>query len=219
MAKQKILCLHSFLGSPQDYDFLKEKYDVIAPDLTQLVALDFEQLYQRLFECGYLSPEIPIIGYSFGSRLGSRLFNKMKQKPILVCLAGHLGIKSLTEKKIRNDFELDMMKRISESSSEVFLEFWNQLRLFANDNELNGIHYGNAALFFKNYGLSTQPFLKDKLLAHKEKCFFYYGLNDKKYCEYAKKELGDFDTVYLEHIGHRIISHHAVILSILGERI
>lgn len=207
----RLLCLHGFLGRPSDFDFLKNEFDVIAPNLNEYVHLGIEELYQS-FKDKYLQKDTHILGYSFGARLGCQLYLKMKVDTKLVCLGGHLGIENESELNDRLNFETNIVKQLSSNSHSSFLDQWNKYDLFSSDADLINPNFLNAKLFFELYGLSIQPYMKNDLLELKENIHFFYGNNDVKYRDYALNELAGFDIEILDGVGHRILQHPEIVL-------
>jgi len=214
----KILCLHGFLGRPEDFDFLKNDYDIIAPDLSQYVHLSFEELLE-LFKAKYLFDSMNILGYSFGARLACRLFLNMDYRGKLICLGGHAGINLSSLREDRLQFENEMIADLEKLKPSQFLVQWNSYGIFKYDKPINSGNFNNAQLFFKNYGLSKQPYLKDLLMDCKRKVFFYYGAKDEKYTDYANQNLLGLNVKIIPELGHRIIHHHNCIKQILREKL
>ena len=218
--KCKILAFHGFLGSPQDFDFLKSDFEVYTPDLNEYVHLPFDGLKAKL-EHHFPIHECHLLGYSFGSRLALRLFdsfNISSQK--IFCLAGHMGLASKILVHKRVPFELKMIKLLQKNKPEEFLEYWNQLDLFKDDTPYSLEKEFNpliSSLYFENYSLSKQPYLKPKLIKRKESIKLIYGDLDIKYKTYALEELSDFELEFLKDKGHRLISHYADIVPLLKE--
>lgn len=221
----KLLCLHGFLGHSSDFDFLKDQYEILALDLSAYVQFDFETLYESITENIKLG-EFHILGYSFGARLAARIYARyvfdnqlypsmVKNK--LICFAGHFGLENNKEKEERKIIELRMMEKIQNLNESEFLNYWNKLEIFQNDEKLETIHFENAQFYFLNYALSNQPCLKSKLLPYREHIHIYYGLNDGKYADYARMELSEFNLNFLPHTGHRILKNKDKILKLLGE--
>ncbi len=218
MEKMKILCLHGFLGGPSDFDFLKDEYELITPDLNQYVHLDFKGLYSKIMKDFNLIPaQTVILGYSFGARLGLRFLYQCNDFNRIICLAGHMGLNDDNHKRERALFEtsiIDKMKTVSEAD---FLREWNQYDIFKGDT-IDSVRYSSKSIYyFLNYGLSKQPFLKEELLPLRHKIQFYYGELDAKYCEYAKNNLNQYRFQLLPGIGHRIIHQHQLVKDILHE--
>jgi hypothetical protein len=206
----KILCLHGFLGTPENFDFLKESYQIKALNLCDFVHLGFDELFEQLQNFGVFEGVDAILGYSFGARLGLR-FKVLKQMRIpLFCIGGHLGLRESEDILKRKKFEDNMIKKICSFTEEEFLGYWNSLDLFSSDKPLNSINMKNADLFFKNYGLSSQEYLFDLLNTRKD-IYFLYGGNDSKYSSYARTKLNGFELEIVPNVGHRALAHHDVI--------
>jgi len=148
----RILCLHGFLGRASDFDFLKKDYEVIAPELSEYVSMQFDELLSSFREC-YLNEVDIILGYSFGARLGSRLIFETKLDIPMICLAGHGGLKTSSEKKERIKFEKEIIKKLGEQTETEFLRDWNNYGIFSHDQPVIDGNFKNAVLYFKNYGL------------------------------------------------------------------
>ena len=216
----KILCLHGFMGSERDFDFLNEKFDVIAPSLNHLVCLSFEDLAVYIDNLVKDYDEVMILGYSFGARLGLRLFkhNPSKYKKV-ICLGGHLGLESQAEREERRRIEEDFKFQLKYFSKDEFIKFWNELELFQYDKNLE-VNYGPKLIYyFENYGLMNQPYLKNEIINYRDKIHFYYGELDTKYCEYAKNNLEGFNVQFIPNRGHRLIHDHQLVASLLGDSI
>ena len=200
----------------RDFDYLKDDYEVYGPDLSSYVTDHFDILVDKFMSEGYLAPDINILGYSFGARLGARLFHEFPLKK-LISLAGHLGISHREERSQRLILENKFQSKILASTEEEFLEYWNKLTLFQNDKQLKEINYSNAVYYFQNYGLSMQPYLAEKLLTKRDRIFFAYGEKDHKYCLYAENNLEKYNVRYLSGCGHRIIANQCEVKSLLSE--
>ncbi len=209
-----ILCLHGFLGQPADFDFLKAKYKVVAPNLNDYVELDFEQLSLK-FEELYLTikPSL-ILGYSFGARLALRLMSQLNLSCELICLAGHMG---LTPHEISDRIQIEeqMVKKLTSYTEADFLNYWNGLELFKHDGPLVNPNMDKAVCYLKNYCLSKQPHLKNNLLTKSKQIRIYYGELDTKYTDYATSELKDFNFHILPGLGHRLLHHPEEIIAIV----
>lgn len=206
--KVKILALHGFLGFPEDFSFLENDFDLIPLDLSEYVIKSYEEILNEVKNISNLDL---ILGYSFGSRLGARLFLDLKISNCdlkFMGLAGHLGIRDKELLAERMKIENAFVKKIESLSDEEFLDYWNGLELFSRDKKLKKAKLKNAKDFFLNYPLSKQPYLRDELLKYSKSILFIYGEDDFKYCDYAKKHLSQFNVNYLQNSGHRVIQHH-----------
>ena len=215
MTANKIIALHGFLGSPNDFDFLKKDFDIDAPNLLEYVQNDFDILAEKI-----ITEPCHILGYSFGARLGARLkikYPNMVKKCFL--LSGHMGLKTSTERESRVEFENSMIQKLSELSSADFLRFWNGLDLFTFDEPLQGdYHLKDWVSFFEKYGLSKQAYLLDDLLKFKSDIFFGYGKQDLKYKNYANYELNDFFVKFFDG-GHRVLRNEEAVVQTLKDNL
>jgi pimeloyl-ACP methyl ester carboxylesterase len=221
MANKKLLCLHGFLGCPKQFDFLRSEFDVHSPDLRDYVSLSYDEIVEKLYQEHPGFNKMNVLGYSFGSRLGARLFVTEKVEGKFIGLAGHAGMKTDEERARRLVFEESMVQKLNELSNSEFLLEWNSYDIFSHDEplDINLVDFNNADLFFKNYGLSKQPYLYPELLKRKEAVFYYYGAKDDKYVNYATEELKKLNVIILNEKGHRLISSHSEILNICRTQI
>lgn len=213
----KILSLHGFLGYPEDFDFLVEDFDLISLNLSEFVNRTYEDIYHFVKEIPNLDL---IIGYSFGSRLGARLFSDLKHiNPELkfIGLAGHLGIANKDQLIERVKIEETFINHFDELSNNEFLEYWNGLSLFESDERLQRGNFINAKDYFLNYSLSKQPCLDEKLIKFSDSILFIYGEYDQKYCQYAKENLSLFKVKYFDDCGHRVIQKSNLVLKEVRE--
>lgn len=199
---KKLLALHGFLGSPQDFNFLKDEYHITAPTLDELVHFNFQQLSERILP----KERVDIIGYSFGGRLAARL--KIAYPDIIsrcFLMGAHMGLNPLTSKRIQ--WEKTVVEKINTLSTYDFLAFWNQLPLFYADQDLNTEVKINAD-YFLNYGLSKQEYLIPQLGPYSSEVFFCFGELDSKYVAYAHNELEGFNVSFIPRAGHRLVQYH-----------
>jgi pimeloyl-ACP methyl ester carboxylesterase len=218
MGKPKILCLHGFLGKSSDFDFLSSEYDIFAPELSRYIDQSLEQMVSSLSKERDLS-QYHILGYSFGARLGLQIYSRMNGSNKLICLAGRFELEPQEDLCFRKKFEFSLLEKLKTMSKEDFLSFWNHLPLFAYDEHLMHPNFVAAAYYFKNYGLSKQPPLKEKLWERRGDIHFYYGEKDEKYCQYAQRYLSDWSVSVLPNIGHRILQHPKEVIKICKERL
>ncbi|MAZ49586.1 MAG: hypothetical protein CME65_13580 [Halobacteriovoraceae bacterium] len=216
MSKKRLLALHGFLGSPHDFNYLRQDFELMAPDLRALVSESIEEVGIRLLG----EEKIPIIGYSFGARLAARLKLLFPDRvgPCFL-FSGHMGLQYPQERLDRESFERKIIEKLQTLSKQEFEEFWNRLELFKADEPIkinsNPIEWVD---FFKNYGLSQQPYLIDDLKEYCEEIIFGYGTYDSKYKDYANKELSDFK-VHWFSCGHRVLFQEFEIKKLLSDQL
>lgn len=107
----------------------------------------------------------------------------------------------------RLKFEQKMITFINSLPSKDFIQFWNSLELFQNDQSIFPRPYDKEVLikYFDNFGLSKQPMLKTELLQFKEDIMILYGELDKKYLNYAQFNLSEFSFKKIDNLGHRLL--------------
>lgn len=208
---KKILCFHGFLGFPSDFDFLKDHYDIHAPDLSDYVQLSYPQLLKKMNHEFNLN-HCHLLGYSFGARLAARIFSDINSQCKLFMLAGHLGLESTKEIKERESVESDFIQKVQTYSDEEFLKYWNSLELFKWDDPIKVANLHNKDKYFLNYGLSKQPPLKEKLIKKKKNIKINYGELDQKYVTYATQKLPMFELRFWAETGHRLLQNKQKIL-------
>lgn len=213
-----LLCLHGFLGSSTDFDYLKADYHVFAPQLDQLVSLDYESLKEEILK-SLPFYQYHILGYSFGARLAVRLFLDLKPQGKLICLGGHLGLKDISLREERKNIEQNFLKKLNQLTQKEFLDYWNSLPLFNRDQDLETANFSNASDFFVNYGLSKQPYLKSQLMDYKERVSIHYGEDDEKYKNYALAEISEFELQFWPKSSHRLIKNEELVKKILKDHI
>ena len=215
--RYKVLSLHGFLGFPSDFSFLEEDFELVSLDLSEFVNKSYERILDFVKNISNLDL---IIGYSFGSRMGARLFFDLKEdnpKLKYIGLAGHLGILDKKQLEERIKVEEAFVNKLDLLSEDDFLDYWNDLSLFEHDKKLQKANFKNAKDYFLKFSLSTQPFLEKKLLDYSEKILFIYGQQDFKYREYAERSLRSYNVKFFEQCGHRVIQKQNLILSEVKE--
>lgn len=217
-----IICLHGFLGSPDDFNFLEELKDakINKVNLDSLVHLSVDNIYTEIDK--YLSSDFVniLVGYSFGARLSIGYFLRDTAKfEKVILFAGHAGLSSQSEQMDRLPFENKMILNLKEMNRDEFLSMWNQYAIFDNDLDLFNEHtsFKTAALYFKNYGLSKQEYFLPKLREFSQKVYWHFGKHDQKYCDYAQNCLQDFDVYYFQNAGHRLLQHQKSLLKRIKE--
>lgn len=205
---RKLIAFHGFLGSPNDFDFLEKDFDIFCPNL---------DLYTNSSDLSTLIDDISIfvgeqradvIGYSFGARLALQIYlDKSSSFGKLFLVAGHLGLSSENDRQDRRVIEGEFIKAIEKKSFDEFITFWNNLSLFKYDTHISSELRSRDTLrnYFLNFGLSKQKDYRASLIEHRDKVKWFFGDQDHKYCEYAKKELQDFDVMFIQGAGHRLI--------------
>lgn len=164
---------HGFLGSAEDFHFLKRP-DVVLHDLYAM---------ERLPDVG---ADDTLIGYSMGGRIALEIADKLQYKmKKLVLINAHPGLQTEEEKVSRVQFENKILENLKNLSKEDFLKWWNALPIFEADSPIttSDDRYKKSVDLFDKYRLSNQTFHLPKMIEHKDKILFIAGLLDEKYME------------------------------------
>jgi pimeloyl-ACP methyl ester carboxylesterase len=185
-----IRVFHGFLGSPDDFSFLKGKNIVL------------HNLYQ---DRPVTSSEDILIGYSMGGRLAIELAKKNRFKK-LILINAHPGLTDDKEREIRSQWEEEVLERLTDPKK--FLKWWNALPLFQADKPLTNVPARSVELFRKML-LSRQENFLPFLLENKDRVHWILGEKDPKYSA-LRKILTDFD-VHMVPGGHRLFQHPEIL--------
>lgn len=173
---------HGFLGSSADFAFLKSQ-NVILHDLS---STDLEQLVSRI------TPQDILLGYSLGGRFALELASRVDFKiQKLVLLGAHPGLESEAEKAERVKFEEKVLEYLKRSKLE-FLDWWNSLPLFKNDEPLSMVSdetFKNAPVLFERMRLSRQKNFLPSLKLHRDKVLWIVGDQDEKYLGLLREKI------------------------------
>ena len=171
---------HGFLGSPDDFKFLKRD-DVMIHDL---------------YEMNHY-PEVTsgdtLIGYSMGGRIALEIasrrgFNLKK----VVLINAHPGLETEEEKLNRTQFEKVILNELMTRSMDDFMDYWNELPIFFHDRPIrlhNQTRFQESAALFDRYRLSRQKNFLPEMIEHKDKILFIAGLFDEKYMDLVSEVL------------------------------
>lgn len=198
---------HGFLGSPEDFNFLKQE-DVILHDL-----------YSPNFNPD-IKPGDTLIGYSMGGRVAMELANKVDwQINKLVLMNSHPGLEFDDEKESRREWEDSVLERLKTKTSTEFFEYWNELPIFEFDSPLAPIsdeRYLASQKLFDQFRLSKQKNFLPDLEDHKDKVLYLVGLFDIKYFTLAEEVIANYG-IQVTPIagGHRLFQQPQEVKSIL----
>jgi 2-succinyl-6-hydroxy-2,4-cyclohexadiene-1-carboxylate synthase len=197
---------HGFLGSPEDFSYLKNS-NVILHDL-----LDFNP--QDIF----IQEEDTLIGYSMGGRVALRLAQQLNFKlKHLVLLSSHPGLETDEERKERGFWENQVLEKMNTPS---FLEYWNSLPLFKNDKPIEEIPQERLTgfkLLFDEFRLSHQDNFLPLLSEYKQKVIYLIGQEDEKYKKLSQEKLIPLGLrCHLVEGGHRLFNHPESVLNVLS---
>jgi len=201
---KKIVCFHGFMGSPDDFDFLKDQFKIDAINIETILSLSINEISE------FVKSKRPdfLLGYSFGARLAIQVYcTDPNSYEKLFLLGGHAGLKTETEREKRVLVEQEFLRNINEKTFEKFLVYWNNLDIFKYDKKVNPLPRPKNImnLYFKNWGLSMQPYCLETLLKYNEKVHWFFGANDMKYRKYAEEFLVSMNVDIIENAGHRLL--------------
>lgn len=200
---------HGFLGSPEDFQFLKNE-NVLLHDLYELT--DFPDV----------QPEDTVIGYSMGGRVALDLAKSINYRlKKLVLINAHPGLSSEEEKLGRARWERTLLQDLKSMKKEAFLDYWNGLPIFFHDAPLKEItteRFEKSHQLFERFLLSKQADHLPEIVAHKEKILWIVGLFDEKYMDIASELLLPYE-IKVKGIpgGHRLFQLPTELLKVLND--
>jgi 2-succinyl-6-hydroxy-2,4-cyclohexadiene-1-carboxylate synthase len=187
---------HGFLGSPEDFSFLKQD-GLILHDLCLMESFPT------------IHPDDTLIGYSMGGRVALEIAqtHDYKLKKIIL-LNSHPGLPSEEERQARKELEDQIFQKLQENTQQEFLNYWNALPLFSHDKPiglLNPDRYLKFVTLFDRFRLSQQRNHLPQMQKHTDKVLWIVGLEDEKYMNIASEFLLTHDiSVKGMRGGHRL---------------
>lgn len=197
---------HGFLGSPDDFAFLRND-GVVLHDLYQMTS------YPEV------SKDDVLIGYSMGGRIALEIAQKVNYDlKKVVLINAHPGLNNDEARMDRKEFEVKVANELKTKTREEFLAWWNLLPIFTFDAPIESTEErfkASADLFWK-YRLSEQKDHLPEMVRHKEKILFIAGLFDEKYMELVSEMLIPYEiTVKGVPGGHRLFQNKEELKQIL----
>lgn len=197
---------HGFLGSPDDFAFLRNP-NVVLHDLTKKTEIQ-------------ISSEDVFIGYSMGGRIAIELAVKLNFNiKKLVLISSHPGLID-SERETRADFERLVLEKLHGSSSEQFLSWWNTLPIFQGDTPISVTENRFAKIkgLFERHRLSAQENFLPEITRHADRILYIVGTNDEKYLNIAMTRLAPVGvTIRTIAGGHRLFQKPEELMKILIE--
>jgi len=200
---------HGFLGSPEDFDFMKRN-DVIVHDLYNMASFPA------------ITSEDTLIGYSMGGRIALEIAeaNQYNVKKV-VLINAHPGLETEEEKINRAQFETTIINELKARSLSDFMDYWNNLPIFFHDAPLklnDEERFQKSSEIFDKYRLSRQKNHLPAIIQHKEKVLFIVGLFDEKYMDLVSEILIP-NEVPVKGIpgGHRLFQQGPELMHVLKE--
>ncbi len=199
---------HGFLGSPDDFLFLKRE-DVILHDL------------YKMDDPPTILNDDTLIGYSMGGRVCLDLAENLKFNiKKLILINAHPGFLTEDERSDRKKFERKVLENINSMSKDEFLNWWNHLPLFRFDQpiETSLERFNKSSELFSRYLLSKQKDHLPMMIEFKDKIVYVVGLLDEKYLELAGEKILPHD-ISIKGIpgGHRLYQNVTALKTVLAE--
>lgn len=191
--------LHGFLGVPEDWqyvqDYLRQNGNATFTTLNLWKEagddISMESLAQKISK--YCNSNTVFIGYSLGGRVLLHLSQKcLDAAQGLVLISSHLGLVDDRERQVRVASDEQWSKSFLSEDWKSLMQRWNSQTVFTNDHarpdrlEAN-YRRSQLAQTLVKCSLGKQEFIGGNKHFPLNKTLFLYGLEDKKYCEYAKQ--------------------------------
>ncbi len=170
---------HGFLGSPDDFAFLKAEN------------VPIHDLYS-MDQYPEIGPEDVLIGYSLGGRIALEIAHKVDWKlKKVVLINAHPGLSDEEEKLHRVEFETNIIKELQYTKMNDFMDYWNSLPIFFHDGpiKITEERYHKSPALFDRYRLSKQKNFLPEIIEHKDRVLYVVGLFDEKYMDLVSETL------------------------------
>lgn len=243
-----IVFLHGFTGSTATWKDvmiqLKGCFRMIAVDLTghgktsipedvsryemdEQIA-DLESLFERL-----QVRDITLVGYSMGGRIA---LGYTKQYPervkALVLESASPGLRTVEERDARKEADLQLATRIQHEGIESFVDFWENIPLFASQKKLSHVQREKIRVerlsqdkvglsnSLKGIGTGSQPSYWGDLLKLQLPILLITGEIDEKFVNISremKAELPNATQETVKSVGHAIHVENPVLFATMIE--
>ena len=139
------LCLHGFTGSPESWEFLRERgVHALTPALVghggaaEAAEVDgFEDEVERLARLTPRGEPLHVVGYSLGARLALGLALRDPGRVLsLTLISGHPGLTSDAERSARRVADAVWSQLLRTQGVRAFVDAWERLPLWASQAEL-----------------------------------------------------------------------------------
>lgn len=184
-------CLHGFLGSGQDFEFIKSGISLFGknPEISWNCSLEnFGKRFNDYVRT-ISSVDNILIGYSLGGRLAMHaLLAEESLYKAAVIVSSHTGLTSTLEKQKRLQQDKQLAQKLKECSFKTFTDEWDKLPLFKGSPPMkrDEAHYDKEALSHSltEWSLGKQEFLPIEKLSLP--LLFIAGELDPTYREIAQ---------------------------------
>jgi 2-succinyl-6-hydroxy-2,4-cyclohexadiene-1-carboxylate synthase len=199
---------HGFLGSADDFSFLKSD-EVVIHDLYSMKG----------------PPQIhandTLIGYSMGGRIALDLAHEINyQFKKIVLINAHPGLSNEEERFHRTEFETIVLQELNHKNKKDFLEWWNSLPIFTFDAPIttSDERYAQSSILFGDYRLSLQKNHLPEMIQNRDKVLFIVGLFDERYMELVNDILIP-ENLTVKGIpgGHRLFQQKEELMKVLSD--
>jgi len=184
---KQITCLHGFLGTPADWNFLPYK-NMHIPNLFSEPIKSFSE-WSEGFNASLQKNDNVLIGYSLGGRLAMHaLIANPERFSCAIIISAHYGLNTTEERKQRliNDFK--WAKSIREQPWQYLMDQWNAQSVFDNDIIRRERDYDRNTLAeaMTTWSLGNQECLINDLEKLNIPILWIAGGKDTKYAALAK---------------------------------
>lgn len=217
MEKINLHFFHGFLGLPTDWQqtisyFSAEKYQFHLHDLwddkNKIEQLSFGSWSELKGKSIRPKEKNIAIGYSLGGRLLMHLPMELFERVILI--AAHPGLRSGNERAFRRQSDMFWAKKFQNQDWESLMNQWDGQEVFMGDKNRplrNESDFDRQTLseVLLNFSLSKQKKCDEILATNKDKIFWVYGSEDKKFASLTRrleKSLNQDHIIEIKSSGH-----------------
>ncbi|MEC7840022.1 MAG: alpha/beta fold hydrolase [Chlamydiota bacterium] len=179
---KQLTCLHGFLGTPSDWDFLPYE-NIVKPNLFSSPPRPFCS-WAKQFNQNLPKADNILLGYSLGGRLAIHAMIDAPQKySCAIIISSHYGLKNEQEKLERLEKDASWAKAFQNDSWDVLMEKWNNQGVF-NDKVIRrerDYNRNNLAEAMLTWSLGEQLYLKKEVERLKIPILWIAGENDRKF--------------------------------------
>lgn len=206
-----LICLHGFMGSKSDWDFLNGELDDVNIHSLDLPGhglsnsvINKSDFFQELETyLNSIEGKKVLLGYSLGGRLALE-FSKIYKLDGLILESAHFGLKNESEKHKRLEEDKKLAKKLSSIKTEPefskYLDAWYELELFGDLKthssypELFKRRLSNSPTKLADALLAFSPSIQNSTVSDIENLkipwAYLAGSKDERYAKQAKELVG-----------------------------